>query len=59
MFSMSRIKDLHVIQKLEEYDLPAATVLGTVMLAFSLVSLLLINLIQVWGQRYQGKTTSS
>jgi len=48
-----------IIQKLEEYDLPAATVLGTVMLAFSLVSLLLINLIQVWGQRYQGKTTSS
>ena len=40
-----------IIQKLEEYDLPAATVLGTVMLAFSLVSLLLINLIQVWGQR--------
>ena len=48
-----------IIQKLEEYDLPAATVLGTVMLAFSLVSLLLINLIQVWGQRYQGKTPSS
>ena len=48
-----------IIQKLEEYDLPAATVLGTVMLAFSLVSLLLINLIQVWGQRYQGKTASS
>jgi sulfate transport system permease protein len=48
-----------IIQKLEEYDLPAATVLGTVMLIFSLVSLLLINLIQVWGQRYQGKTASS
>ena len=48
-----------IIQKLEEYDLPAATVLGTVMLIFSLVSLLLINLIQVWGQRYQGKTAPS
>jgi sulfate transport system permease protein len=48
-----------IIQKLEEYDLPAATVLGTVMLAFSLVSLLLINLIQVWGQRYQGGAASS
>ena len=48
-----------IIQKLEEYDLPSATVLGSVMLIFSLVSLLLINLIQVWGQRYQGKTASS
>ena len=48
-----------IIQKLEEYDLPAATVLGSIMLIFSLASLLLINLIQVWGQRYQGKTASS
>jgi sulfate transport system permease protein len=48
-----------IIQKLEEYDLPAATVLGSVMLIFSLASLLLINLIQVCGQRYQGKTASS
>lgn len=48
-----------IIQKLEEYDLPAATVLGSVMLIFSLVSLLAINLIQVWGQRYQGKTAPS
>jgi sulfate transport system permease protein len=48
-----------IIQKLEEYDLPAATVLGSVMLIFSLVSLLLINLIQVWGQRYQGGAASS
>ena len=48
-----------IIQKLEEYDLPSATVLGSVMLIFSLVSLLLINLIQVWGQRYQGAAASS
>jgi sulfate transport system permease protein len=48
-----------IIQKLEEYDLPAATVLGSVMLIFSLVSLLIINLIQVWGQRYQGRSASS
>ena len=44
-----------IVQKLEEYDLPAATVIGTVMLLFSLVSLLLINLVQVWGQRYQSR----
>jgi sulfate transport system permease protein len=43
-----------IIQKLEEYDFEAATVLGSVMLLFSLVSLLVINLLQVWGQRYQG-----
>ena len=43
-----------IVQKLEEYNFAAATVLGTVMLLFALVSLLVINLIQVWGQRYQG-----
>jgi sulfate transport system permease protein len=43
-----------IVQHLEEYDFDSATVIGTVMLIFSLVSLLVINLIQVWGQRYQG-----
>ncbi|WP_216900014.1 sulfate ABC transporter permease subunit CysT [Synechococcus sp. CCY 9618] len=43
-----------IIQKLEEYDFEAATVIGAVMLIFSLLSLLVINLLQVWGQRYQG-----
>ena len=43
-----------IVQKLEEYDIPAATVIGAVMLLFSLVSLLVINRIQIWGQRYQG-----
>lgn len=43
-----------IVQKLEEYDFQAATVIGTVMLLFSLVSLLVINALQVWGQRYQG-----
>ena len=47
-----------IVQKLEEYDFAAATVLGSVMLIFALVSLLIINLIQVWGQRYQGSTES-
>lgn len=48
-----------IVQKLEEYDFAAATVLGTVMLLFALVSLLVINLIQVWGQRYQGAKAGS
>jgi sulfate/thiosulfate transport system permease protein len=43
-----------IVQHLEEYDFDSATVIGSVMLIFSLVSLLVINLIQVWGQRYQG-----
>ncbi len=43
-----------IIQKLEEYDVDAATVIGSVMLIFALVSLMVINLLQVWGQRYQG-----
>ncbi|MEI8249867.1 MAG: sulfate ABC transporter permease subunit CysT [Synechococcus sp. ELA057] len=42
-----------IVQKLEEYDFEAATVIGSVMLIFSLISLLVINALQVWGQRYQ------
>jgi len=47
-----------IIQKLEEYDIDGATVIGSVMLLFALVSLLVINLIQVWGQRYQATSTA-
>jgi sulfate transport system permease protein len=48
-----------IVQNLEEYDFDGATVIGTVMLLFSLVSLAVINAIQVWGQRYQGGGSSS
>jgi sulfate transport system permease protein len=44
-----------IIQKLEEYDFASATVIGMVMLAFSLVSLLLINGLQVWGHNWDAK----
>jgi len=47
-----------IIQKLEEYDINGATVIGSVMLLFSLASLLVINLIQVWGQRYQATSSA-
>jgi len=47
-----------IIQKLEEYDIASATVIGSVMLLFALVSLLVINRIQIWGQRYQGAEIS-
>lgn len=48
-----------IIQKLEEYDLASATVIGMVMLGFSLVSLLVINGLQVWGQHWDAKTPMS
>jgi sulfate transport system permease protein len=47
-----------IIQKLEEYDIEGATVIGSVMLLFALTSLLVINLLQVWGQRYQATSTA-
>jgi sulfate transport system permease protein len=45
-----------IIQKLEEYDLASATVIGMVMLGFSLVSLLVINGLQVWGQKWESRS---
>lgn len=48
-----------IIQHLEEYDFDSATVIGCVMLLFSLLSLLVINALQVWGQRYQGGESTS
>ena len=48
-----------IIQHLEEYDFASATVIGCVMLIFSLISLLVINALQVWGQRYQGGESTS
>ena len=42
-----------IIQKLEEYDFASATVIGMVMLLFSLLSLLVINGLQVWGRNWE------
>ncbi|AFY88808.1 MAG: Sulfate transport system permease protein CysT [Chroococcidiopsis cubana SAG 39.79] len=41
-----------IFQRLEQYDYSGATVIGTVLLLISLVLLLLINLLQAWGRRY-------
>jgi sulfate transport system permease protein len=41
-----------IFQRLEQYDYSGATVIGTVLLAISLLMLLTINLIQAWGRRY-------
>jgi sulfate transport system permease protein len=47
-----------IVQMIEEYDINSATVIGAVMLIFSLISLIVINALQVWGQRYQGGDAS-
>ncbi|PSB04529.1 sulfate ABC transporter permease subunit CysT [Merismopedia glauca] len=41
-----------IFQRLEQYDLSAATAIGVVLLMISLVLLLTINLLQAWGRRY-------
>ena len=41
-----------VFQRLEQFDVPGATVIGVVMLLISLVILFSINLLQAWGRRY-------
>jgi sulfate transport system permease protein len=41
-----------VFQRLEQYDYAGATVIGTVLLLISLLMLLVINLLQAWGRRY-------
>jgi sulfate transport system permease protein len=47
------ISSVLIIQRLEQYDYSGATVIGTVLLAISLLVLLLINLLQAWGRRYE------
>jgi sulfate/thiosulfate transport system permease protein len=47
------IASVLIWQKLENYDLAGATVIGTVLLMISLVLLLSINGLQAWGQKYR------
>jgi sulfate/thiosulfate transport system permease protein len=47
------ISSVLIIQRLEQYDYAGATVIGTVLLMISLLVLLVINLLQVWGRRYE------
>jgi sulfate/thiosulfate transport system permease protein len=47
-----------IIQKLEEFDFNGATVIGMVMLMFSLFSLILINGLQVWGRNWEANPSS-
>lgn len=41
-----------IFQRLEQYDYSGATVIGVVLLIISLLLLLVINLLQAWGRRY-------
>ncbi len=47
------IASVLIIQRLEQYDYSGATVIGTVLLAISLLILLVINLLQAWGKKYE------
>ncbi len=47
------IASVLIIQRLEQYDYSGATVIGTVLLAISLLILLVLNLLQAWGRRYE------
>jgi sulfate/thiosulfate transport system permease protein len=41
-----------IFQRLEQFDVVGATVIGTTLLIISLLLLFLINLLQAWGKRY-------
>ncbi len=47
------IASVLIIQRLEQYDYSGATVIGSVLLAISLLMLLAINLLQAWRRRYE------
>jgi sulfate transport system permease protein len=46
------IASVLIWQKLENYDLTGATVIGMVLLMISLIMLLIINSLQAWGQKF-------
>ena len=50
----SEIVPLLIIIKLEEFDIPGAAVIATIMLLIAFVMLLAINLIQAWARRRYG-----
>lgn len=50
----TEITPLLIMTKLEQFDYAGAAALGSVMLIFSFVLLLLINLLQHWSQRRSG-----
>ncbi|MEP0751927.1 sulfate ABC transporter permease subunit CysT [Trichocoleus sp. DQ-A2] len=47
------IASVLIIQRLEQYDYSGATVIGTVLLVISLLVLIVINVLQAWGRKYE------
>ncbi|MDN4035680.1 sulfate ABC transporter permease subunit CysT [Massilia sp. YIM B02443] len=52
---VSEITPLLIISKLEQYDYAGATAIAVVMLVFSFILLLTINLLQAWTRKRAGK----
>ena len=52
---VSEITPLMIVTKLEQYDSAGATAIAVVMLGFSFILLLLINVLQAWTQRSRGR----
>jgi len=52
---VSEITPLLIISKLEQYDYAGATAIAVVMLIFSFILLLTINLLQAWTRKRAGK----
>jgi sulfate transport system permease protein len=52
--NQSEIAPLLIIIKLEEFDIPGAAVIATIMLLLAFILLLAINLIQAWARRRYG-----
>jgi sulfate transport system permease protein len=52
---VSEITSLLIITKLEQYDYTGATAIAVVMLVTAFTLLLLINLLQAWARRRQGR----
>ncbi|MGF6276009.1 sulfate transport system permease protein [Massilia sp. UYP11] len=52
---VSEITPLLIISKLEQYDYTGATAIAVVMLVFSFILLLTINLLQAWTRKRAGK----
>ena len=53
---VSEITPLLIISKLEQYDYAGATAIAVVMLVFSFILLLTINLLQAWTRKRAGKS---
>ncbi len=53
----SEITPLMIITKLEQYDYRGATAVASVMLVVSFALLLIINVLQAWTSKRQGRTT--